>query len=382
MTQKLFDIDGTLLEFDAEVQSCVRVEDGYAVILDRTAFAPEGGGQRSDVGSLAEAAVIAVYAEGEEIVHVVDRVLDVKQTIHGTVDAQRRIRHIQNHTGEHIVSGLFHTLYGYNNIGFHLGSEDVTMDLDGEVSEEMLRRVEYEANRVVFEDRAVTVSYPDPETLAAITYRAKLDLVVDVRIVTIDGVDACACCAPHVTRTGQIGMIKLISAMRYKGGTRIHMKCGFDALDEFNAEYGRAVAISNRISLPRERIAAGVEKLWSDLTEANYKIVGLRRELIACRAEAAPITDGNLLFMEKEMDTNELRLLVNSAMAKAGVACAAFSAESEGVFRFVAAYQGSDFDAWRKALCAALDGHGGGKAPFIQGKANCTEADIRLFFGV
>ena len=380
MTEKLFDIDGCLMEFDAKVRSCEAVEGGFAVLLDQTAFAPEGGGQRSDVGALGEALVLDVRAEEDEILHIVDRALAVGGTVHGVLDRDVRVRHIQNHTGEHIVSGLFHTLYGYTNIGFHLGSEDVTMDLDGEVSEEMLRLVEREANRVVFEDRAVTVSYPDSDALATLSYRAKLDLSENVRIVTIDGVDACACCAPHVTRTGQIGMIKLLFAIRYKGGTRIHMKCGFDALDEFNAEFSRATAISNRISLPRERIAEGVDKLWADLAEANYRLVGLRRQLIACKASSAAATEGNLLFIEQGMDTNDLRLLVSGAMDKAGRACAAFSPIDENTFYFVAAYNGEDFGAWRDALCAALRGHGGGKAPFIQGKSNCTEEEIRRFF--
>lgn len=380
MTEKLFDLDGTLLEFDASVLTCTEIENGFAVTLDRTAFAPEGGGQRSDVGTLGEATVMEVRAEGDELLHVVDRALSIGAVVHGTVEEARRIRHIQNHTGEHIVSGLFHTLYGYNNIGFHLGSEDVTMDLDGEVSEEMLRLVEREANRVVYEDHPVTVTYPTAEALATLSYRAKLELSENVRIVTVEGVDACACCAPHVARTGQIGMIKLIFAIRYKGGTRIHMKCGFDALDEFNAEFARTTAISNRISLPRERIAEGVEKLWADLAEANYKLVGLRRELIACKAEAVRSTEGNLLFIEKGMDTNDLRLLVTAAMAKAGGACAAFSPAEDGEYYFVATYNGEDFDGWKKRLCDTLRGHGGGKFPFIQGKANCTEGDIRRFF--
>lgn len=380
MTQKLFDLDGTLLEFDAKVLTCTRMEDGFAVTLDKTAFAPEGGGQRSDVGILGEATVLDVRTDGDTILHIVDRALPEGSAVRGFVDEERRVRHIQNHTGEHIVSGLFHTLYGYQNIGFHLGSEDVTMDLDGEVSEEMLRLVEREANRVVYENHPVTVSYPTAEALATLSYRAKLELSENVRIVTVEGVDACACCAPHVARTGQIGMIKLIFAIRYKGGTRIHMKCGFDALDEFNAEFTRATAISNRISLPRERIAEGVEKLWADLAEANYKLVGLRRELIACKADAAQATAGNLLFIEKGMDTNDLRLLVTGAMAKAGGACAAFSPAESGEYYFVATYSGEDFDGWKKRLCDTLRGHGGGKAPFIQGKANCTEEDIRRFF--
>ena len=380
MTEKLFDIDGTIMEFDARVVACNPLDTRFSVLLDRTAFAPEGGGQRSDVGRLGDAEVIDVQLVDGEIRHITDRPLAVGETVRGALDATRRIRHIQNHTGEHIVSGLFYKLYGYHNVGFHLGSEEITMDLDGEVSEEMLRLVEKEANRVVLEDRVVSVSYPAAEELASLAYRAKLALDADVRIVTVEGVDACACCAPHVARTGQIGMIKLLFAMRYKGGTRIYIKCGFDALDEFNAEYARATAISNCISLPRERIAEGVEKLRADLAEASYKIVGLKRELISCRAESVVPTDGTILFFEKDFEANELQVLVTATAEKAGKCVAAFSLGEDGQYRFAAVYHGEDFGTWRTALCDALCARGGGKAPFMQGKAACDEAAVRAFF--
>lgn len=382
MTEKLFDFDGYLLSFDSRVLSCTEIESGYAVVLAATAFAPEGGGQRSDIGRLGGAAVSDVRLCDGIITHITDAPLAVGEVVHGEVDRERRIRHLQNHTGEHIVSGLLHSRCGYNNVGFHLGSEDVTLDIDGTLDEDMLRSIERAANEVVAANLAVRAEYPAPEVLKSLCYRAKLDLTENVRVVTIEGVDACACCAPHVARTGEIGMIKLISAMRYKGGTRIHMKCGFDALDEFNAEYARAVAISNRISLPRERIAEGVDKLWEDLAAANFRIVGLKRELIALKADAAKQTDGNLVFIEKDMNANELRMLVSAAASKAGGVCAAFSEDSEGCYSFVATVRGEDFEAWRKTFCDKLNARGGGRAPFLQGKASCTEGMIREFFGV
>ena len=247
MTNRLFDFDGYCLSFTAKVLECEAQEDGFAVVLDATAFAPEGGGQRSDIGFLDGAEVVDAWMRDGVIYHRTKTPLAVGKIVLGQVDRARRIRHIQNHTGEHIVSGIlhekygydnvgFHNHYGFNNVGFHLGSEDVTLDLDGTVDESMLRAIEREANEIVVSNVVVQVAYPDAETLASLSYRAKLDLTEDVRIVTIEGVDACACCAPHVNRTGEIGMIKLISAMRYKGGTRIHMKCGFDALGEYYAK--------------------------------------------------------------------------------------------------------------------------------------------------
>ncbi len=382
MTEKYFDFDGYRLAFDAEVLSCEACDDGFAAVLSATAFCPEGGGQRSDIGRLGEATVSDVRIRDGVIVHMIDLPLAVGATVHGEVDRDRRIRHLQNHTGEHIVSGLIHSRYGFNNVGFHLGSEDVTLDMDGVIDEVMLRDIERAANEVVATNLEVKAEYPAPEVLGTLCYRAKLDLTENVRIVTIEGVDACACCAPHVSRTGEIGMIKLLFAIRYKGGTRIHMKCGFDALEAFNAEYGRATAVSNRISLPRERIVEGVDKLWNDLAAAEYRIVGLKRELIALKAAAAQKTDGHLLFMEKEMDANDLRLLVSAAEEKAGGICAAFSEDGRGAYSFVAAYHGEDFASWRSRFCEALSARGGGKAPFLQGKAECTEETIRAYFGV
>ena len=380
MTEKYFDFDGYRLSFDAEVLCCEPCDGGFAVELAATAFCPEGGGQRSDVGRLGGAWVSDVRIHGGVITHITDAPLAVGSTVHGEVDRERRIRHLQNHTGEHIVSGLIHGRLGYNNVGFHLGSEDVTIDIDGVLGEEELRSIERAANEVVAANLEVRVDYPDAETLKTICYRAKLELTENVRIVTIDGVDTCACCAPHVSRTGEIGMIKLLFAIRYKGGTRIHMKCGFDALDEFNAEYARATAISNRISLPRERIAEGVEKLWQDLAAAQYRIVGLKREWIALKAEAAPKTEGNLIFVERELDANDLRAVVTAASEKAGGVCAAFSEDGRGAFSFVALYRGEDFNEWRNGFCKALDARGGGKPPFLQGKANCDEQQLRDFF--
>ena len=382
MTKRLFDFDGYLLRFSSRVVSSEKTEEGYAVILEETAFAPEGGGQRSDIGVLGGATVIDVRSVGDDIVHITDGALEVGQIVCGEVDRARRIRHLQNHSGEHVVSGLIHARYGYDNVGFHLGSEDVTIDINGVLDETALREIEREANEVVVKNLPVEVAYPSSEALASLCYRAKLELTENVRIVTIGGVDACACCAPHVARTGEIGMIKLLFAIRYKGGTRIHMKCGFDALDEFNAEYARATAISNKISLPHERIAEGVDKLWEDLAAANFRLVGLKREMIALKAETAKRTEGNLVFFEKGMDAGELRILVTAAAEKATGDCAAFCEDGEGCFSFVAVTRSADFGGWKNALCEALRARGGGKPPFLQGKANCTEQEIREFFRI
>lgn len=375
MTEKLFD-NGLLFEFEAKVLSVKQVEDEYWVELDRTAFAPDGGGQLSDIGTIDGVNVIDVTPDDGNIFHICDGELEIGATVSCKIDTKRRVRHIQNHSGEHIVSGIIYNEYGFNNVGFHLGSEDVTMDVDGEITREMLRRIERLANEAVVKDIEVKAVYPKPEELEKMFYRSKLDLKDDVRVVVIDGLDACACCAPHVSKTGQIGMIKLISCMRYKGGTRIHMKCGFDALDEFNAEYDRALAISNMISLPRENIADGVKKLMDDISGYKHEIYELKQKIISMKIESVKPQDGKIVYIDDGMDMSELRALVSSKLPECERLCAAFSGNDCDGYTFVIGYTGEDFNSFVKSTLASLGGSGGGKAPFAQGKAKCKKSDI------
>lgn len=375
MTEKLFD-NGLLFEFEAKVLSVRQVEDEYWVELDRTAFAPDGGGQLSDIGTIDGVLIFDVTLDDGSIFHICDEEFEVGATVSCKIDIKRRMRHIQNHSGEHIVSGIIYNEYGFNNVGFHLGSEDVTMDVDGEITKEMLRRVEKLANEAVVKDLEVKAVYPKPEELEEMFYRSKLDLKDNVRVVVIDGLDACACCAPHVSRTGQIGMIKLISCMRYKGGTRIHLKCGFDALDEFNAEYDRALAISNMVSLPRESIAEGVKKLMDDISGYKHEIYGLKQKIISMKIESVKPQNGKIVYVDDGMDMSELRTFVSSKLHECERLCAAFSGNDEEGYTFVMGYTGEDFNGFVRSTLAGLGGNGGGKAPFAQGKAKCKKSDI------
>ena len=376
MTEKLFD-DGLLLEFEATVTS-VKKEDGeYWVVLDRTAFAPDGGGQLSDIGSIDGISVLDVTSDEGEIYHICDGEPEVGASVHCEIDKTRRMRHIQNHSGEHIVSGIIYNEYGFNNVGFHLGSEDVTMDVDGEITKEMLRRIERLANEAVAKDLEIKVVYPKPSELENMFYRSKLDLKDNVRVVVIDGLDACACCAPHVSRTGEIGMIKLITCMRYKGGTRIHLKCGFDALDEFNAEFDRATAISNMISEPRESIDLGVKKLLDDIGAQKHEIYELKKKLLSFKIDSAKPQNGKLVYLDENMDMSELRTFVAAKLGECENFCAAFSGNDESGYTYVFGYKGEDFNDFVKNTVSALgEGGGGGRAPFAQGKVKCKKEDI------
>ena len=376
MTEKLFD-NSALLEFEATVTS-VREEDGdYWVTLDRSAFAPDGGGQLSDIGTIGNVNVLDVAPDGGDVYHICDGRLEVGARVVCKIDKARRMRHVQNHTGEHIVSGIIYNEYGFNNVGFHLGSEETTMDVDGEISKDMLRRIERLANEAVAKNLEVKIIYPTQDELENMFYRAKLDLKENVRVVVIDGLDACACCAPHVMRTGEIGMIKLLYCQKYKGGTRIFLKCGFDALDEFNAQFDRATAISNMISEPRENIDAGVKKLLDDIGNYKHTVYELKKKVLSMKIESAEPVNGRLVFVDEDMDMGELRSFVASKLDFCEKFCAAFSGNDEDGYTYVVGYKGDDFNEFIKNRISTLGaGGGGGKPPFAQGKVKCKKINI------
>ena len=225
-TAKLYYADGYVREFDACVVSCRPEGERYRVVLDRTAFFPEGGGQYGDVGCLDGVQVTDTKEKGGIIFHETDTALEEGKCVHGILDWEVRFDRMQQHSGEHIVSGIVHRRFGYENVGFHLGDDYCTMDFNGPITKEELKEIEWEANRAVFENLDVLVTYPSKDELAQMEYRSKIEIDGQVRIVTIPGYDVCACCAPHVKKTGEIGLIKLVNRMNYKGGERITMLCG------------------------------------------------------------------------------------------------------------------------------------------------------------
>ncbi len=233
MTVKLYENDSYIKEFEATVISCEQTKDGYAVVLDKTAFFPEGGGQAADTGTLGNCTVNDVQISDGVVTHYTDKELNVGDKVIGTLNWDTRFARMQGHTGEHLVSGIIHTMFGYDNLGFHMSDKTLTLDPSGPLSAEDIKAVELAANKAVYENKEISVSYPTSEELERLDYRSKLDFTDGVRIVTIDGYDVCACCAPHVHRTGEIGVIKIIDFIQYKGGTRIEMVCGINALSDY-----------------------------------------------------------------------------------------------------------------------------------------------------
>ena len=378
MTEKLYYLDSHLREFTAVVRSCEEQKGGWAVTLDRTAFFPEGGGQPADTGTIGEARVLDVHEKNGRILHSVDRPLTAGESYPCALDWEQRLRRMQNHSGEHIVSGLIYREHGFDNVGFHMGADCMTMDYSGELSWEELMRIEQLANETVRADLPLHIWFPEGEELARLFYRSKLDLTENVRIVEIPGVDRCACCAPHVDRTGEVGLIKILTAERHRGGVRITALCGMDAVEEARRRQESVTAISGLLSVKRDQVVPAVERQLELQARQKERIAQLGLELARLRAESMAPTEGNLAVFDSVLDEPALRELVNLLMDKCAVAAAFSGSDSEG-WRYIIGSRTVDLRAKARALNAGIGGRGGGSPEMIQGRASFSAETIRVF---
>lgn len=378
MTEKLYDKDSHLKEFTGTVLSCKKTGEKYAVTLNRTAFFPEGGGQQSDRGYIGGAYISDVQIKNGEILHFADKPLSVGQAYDCKPDFDFRFRNMQNHSGEHIISGIVHRLYGFNNVGFHLGAE-MTMDFDGELTRRQLDEIEDLANKAVYENLPVKAYYPTDEELKQLDYRSKLDLKENVRIVEIKGVDVCACCAPHVKATGEIGVIKILDFEKYKGGVRLLVKCGADALRDYREKYKNVLEISNLLSAKQPTVSAAVVRLNEQLSAEKAETAALKKRLIAEKAAGfAPDTDKTAVF-ENGLDIKELQLLADALCKKAGGIRGAFSG-ADGAFAFAICGEETALGEFFAKFKAAFNTRGGGRNGIRQGTVCADRAEIEGLF--
>ena len=376
-TEKLYYIDSHLFDFEATVLDCRETETGWAVLLDKTAFFPEGGGQPADTGFIASIPVTDVQEQGGEILHFCGQALPVGDHLPCRVEREQRLVRMQNHSGEHIVSGLAHRLYGCENVGFHMGEDCMTIDFDRELSWQQLMEVETLANRAVRDNLPVLCSFPEGEALEKLEYRSKLDLTENVRIVEIPGIDRCACCAPHVARTGEIGLIKILDAERHRGGVRLSLCCGMLALQDYRIKQENIAAISQALSAKRHETAGAVARLLAEQQKAKERIAALSMELARLKAESCPATGGNLCVFDNVLDEVALRELVNLLMEKCGGIAAAFSGSDETGYRYIMGSRRVDLRRCAKEINCLIDGRGGGKPQMIQGSAAADARRIR-----
>lgn len=369
-----------LFSFRANVIETKKTENGYAVMLDQTAFFPEGGGQTADTGMIGNAKVLDVQIQDGEILHFTD-VLPETVSVECSLDFDERFRKMQNHLGEHLLCGAIHKLYGYENVGFHLGADYMTFDISGPMTPEQIREAEILANRAVAENVPVRCFYP--EKISSFEYRSKsekLENVSKIRIVEAEGYDRCACCAPHLDEAGKVGLIKIVDAMKYKGGMRFSALCGFSALADYDSRLTEIRKVSSLLSAKPNEIARGVEAKLSEITELKKTVGALKRELNALKLASIAETDENICIFDDSMDGNTLREFATNGMKKTSAVFAVFSGTEEAGYQFVIASEKIKLKAKIPEIRNTLGGKCGGSDKMLFGHAEAKKETILAYF--
>lgn len=378
-TRKLYYEDSHLFAFTAIVTACETVKNGYEIVLDATAFYPEGGGQPCDLGTLNGIAVLDVRERGETVVHLCASPLTVGQTVEGILDEKRRFDLMQQHAGEHIVSGLVHKHFGYHNVGFHMGKVFLEIDFDGPLTYEQLLAVEREANEAVWRDAPIRCWYPGPEELSSIPYRSKKALPWPVRIVEVPGVDMCACCGVHVASTGQIGLIKLLSCVKFHQGVRVQMLCGGRALDYMNEIFAQNRLVSQVFSAKPLETGAAAVRMNEALGAEKFRAAGLEKQVFAHIAESYANQE-NVLHFAEDLTPAAVWELADAIAGKISGVAAVLSGSDEKGYSVCLVSRQEDVRPLGKAMADALRGRGGGKKEAFQGSLKAGKGEIEAFF--
>lgn len=377
-TDKLYDIDSYMSTFDALVLSCEKYEGGYNIVLDRTAFFPEEGGQTADTGVIGNAKVLNVKEKDGILFHYCDLPLEVGKVHTAHLDFDARFDKMQNHTGEHIVSGITHSLYGYENVGFHLSDNLVSLDFDGPLTREQLDKIEVLANRAICENVPIKAYYPSSQELKKINYRSKLDLEENVRIVTIEGYDNCACCAPHLKTSGEVGIIKLLDFEKHKNGVRIYIKCGMRALCDYRERYHSTQKISQLLCSKQDEVALSVAALCEEKEEMKYKMGGLQKKVIDYAIKSITPPEENLIVFEDDLDADNMRYYANGATPLCKIF--AIFVGKDGNYNYICSSKSENMKGFAVSLNKSLNGRGGGSERMIQGTVYADKNQIKSFF--
>ena len=369
MTERLFDLDSMLESFDANVLSSEKCEKGYATCLDKTAFFPEGGGQKSDTGFLGNEEIFDIQEKDGQIYHYSKNQIPFGK-VKGKIDFEKRFDKMQNHTGEHIISGIAHSLFGFDNVGFHLSESEMTMDFSGELSKEDLEKIIFLANKAVMENRTIRAYYP--EDISKVEYRYKKELDGRIRIVEIKGVDSCACCAPHVMQTGQVGPIVLTDARKFRGGMRLWVACGKRAVNEIQKMSSCLKHIGAALSIPYLQSAEAFDAFAQKSIEKDELITQLKKEIIKKDVELLDKAKQQVCYFCDDADS--IKEAVNLLKNSFSTICV-LSGNDQNGYRFMAVGL-KDEEDFKKSLCA----RGGGRDNMLQGSLNAKKAEIIKYF--
>ena len=376
-TEKLYDTNSYLKEFQATVVSCEQKnEDSWNVILDKTAFFPEGGGQAGDTGWLNDIEVIDTREKNGVIYHETKAPLEAGTPVTGKINFEARFDKMQQHTGEHILSGIVCSTYGYNNVGFHLSKDITTLDFDGELSAEQVRELEIKVNQAIHANLPVQVKFPTKAELAEMEYRSKIEIEGQVRIVEIPGVDRCACCAPHVRNTAEVGMIKILSCDRHRGGCRLTIACGMRALKDYQQKQESVGKVSAALSAKPEKIAEAVERLQEQQTKLREQLNSIQAMYLKGKLEMLTGEEKFVCIFEEMLDSIAMRNFVNDAMEKCDGVCGAFIGTDSDGYHYVLGSKTVDMREFSKKLNEKFRGKGGGKPQMVQGSLCGAKKEI------
>lgn len=378
MTEKIYYKDAYIKEFDADILSVTECDGGFDVVLSATAFFPEEGGQSSDTGTIGTARVTHVFEENGTVHHVTDS-HPGEGRVHCALDFDDRFDKMQCHTAEHILCGIIHRLFGLENVGFHLGKDEITFDVDGVLTREDLDRVETLANEAVFANVPIETSFPTAEELPMLTYRSKLELTENVRIVKIGDVDTCACCAPHVAYTGEIGLIKILDFEKHRGGLRIRMVAGRRAVIDYRTKYANIKEISSILSEPQHTTAEALTRLSLDFEETRARLKASRLELAREIAKREQGSEENAVFIFSDWTLDELREFSNTMVDRVGGILVTLCG-TDGDYKYIISSKTVNLSQSIKEINAALTGRGGGKPGMVQGSFLATAEEIKNYF--
>ncbi len=378
-TEKLYYQDCHLREFDARVLSCEQKDDMWEILLDRTAFYPEGGGQASDVGMLGQVRVCHVRLEGEQVVHLCGGPLEAGAQVHGVIDYARRFDLMQQHTGEHIVSGLIHAKYGCHNTGFHMGADVITIDFDGEIPGSDLKELEKRANEAVWSNISLKIWTPSPEELPHVCYRTKRSLPWPVRIVQVPGYDSCACCGVHVAATGEVGLIKLLSCVKFRGGVRMEMLCGRRAMEYLSSAYEQNLLVSRAFSAKLMQTGEAAKKMNETVDGLKLKLGTLQQQIFEGIAQTCRGL-GNVLIFRQGLEPAQVRRLADLVAEECGGIAAVMSGSDADGYSYCLVCRNGDLRELGREMNRCLNGRGGGKPEFQQGSLSGTHASICTYF--
>lgn len=379
MTEKLYYKDAYIKEFEAKVISCKKNDKGFAVVLDKTAFYPEGGGQPCDLGIINEISVTDVREDGELIVHTIEAPIEENTVVSCSIDWERRFDLMQQHSGEHIVSGFIHRIYGYDNVGFHMGDEMITVDINGMLDMDALLDIEQKTNAYIWNNNDVKTFFAIGEELKALDYRSKKELSGDVRIVEYPNADMCACCGTHVAKTGEIGLVKIISVQKFHEGVRIEMLCGGRAMRYINDIAAQNRSISVILSAKVRETAAAVQRLADENGAVKFALADAQKSLFKQKAKEFE-GKGNVVLFEKGLSPDAVRNLSNEIMECCGGRAAVFSGDDENGYKYAIGEKGGNLKEFVKQMNTALNGRGGGKPFFVQGSVFANAENINKYF--